>query len=132
MKNLKEHDMLVSSQDKEFGDKAKDGAKESSSSVVHPPPIAKPIARPNSAKTWHTWRDQNTSYAYTDVKKYIEENDLMSPAKDARIRSWAQEVDRHMAGIMDSGELPILGAAASSTQTDDNMSVDVTTSESSR
>ncbi|CAF1351155.1 unnamed protein product [Didymodactylos carnosus] len=40
-------------------------------------------------------RDPNVSYAYTDVKKYIEENDLMPPEKEQVIRNWIQDVEKH-------------------------------------
>ncbi|CAF3671267.1 unnamed protein product [Rotaria sp. Silwood1] len=40
-------------------------------------------------------RDPNISYAYTDVKKYIEENDLMSPEKEQIIRNWIIDVEKH-------------------------------------
>jgi hypothetical protein len=39
-------------------------------------------------------RDPNDSYAYTDVKKYIEENDLMPPEKEHEIRLWVADVIR--------------------------------------
>jgi hypothetical protein len=38
-------------------------------------------------------RDVNDSYAYTDVKKYIEENDLMSPEKERSIDQWVLQVN---------------------------------------
>jgi hypothetical protein len=40
-------------------------------------------------------RDANISYAYTDVKKYIEENDLMSPEKEQIIRNWILDVEKN-------------------------------------
>jgi hypothetical protein len=46
-----------------------------------------------SAKSYKS-RDPNISYAYTDVKKYIEENDLMSPEKEQNIRNWIIEVEK--------------------------------------
>ncbi|XP_050403621.1 uncharacterized protein LOC126819534 [Patella vulgata] len=51
-------------------------------------------SRHKSAKTWKTWRDVNDSYAYTDVTKYIEDNELMTPEKETWIKEWADEVDR--------------------------------------
>lgn len=39
-------------------------------------------------------RDPNISYAYTDVKKYIEENELMSPEKEQIIRNWILDVEK--------------------------------------
>jgi hypothetical protein len=39
-------------------------------------------------------RDPNISYAYADVKKYIEENDLMSPEKEQIIRNWINDVEK--------------------------------------
>lgn len=47
-----------------------------------------------SDKTWKTWRGVNESYAYTDVKKYIEENELMSKEKEDHIRKWVLEVEK--------------------------------------
>jgi hypothetical protein len=41
-------------------------------------------------------RDPNVSYAYNDVKKYIEENDLMSPEKEQTIRNWVIDVDKYL------------------------------------
>ena len=38
-------------------------------------------------------RDPNDSYAYNDVKKYIEENELMSPEKEKSIQSWVSLVN---------------------------------------
>jgi hypothetical protein len=40
-------------------------------------------------------RDVNVSYAYTDVKKYIADNDLMSPEKERIIRNWIIDVEKH-------------------------------------
>ncbi|CAF0891064.1 unnamed protein product [Adineta steineri] len=40
-------------------------------------------------------RDPNISYAYTDVKKYIEENDLMSPEKEISIKNWIIDVEKY-------------------------------------
>ena len=38
-------------------------------------------------------RDVNDSYAYTDVKQYIEENDLMPPEKAESIKRWIKDVN---------------------------------------
>lgn len=38
-------------------------------------------------------RDVNDSYAYTNVKQYIEENDLMPPEKADSIRRWVKQVN---------------------------------------
>ena len=38
-------------------------------------------------------RNVNDSYAYDDVKKYIEENDLMPPEKAELIKKWVREVN---------------------------------------
>lgn len=40
-------------------------------------------------------RDPNISYAYNDVKKYIEENDLMSAEKEQCIRNWVIDVEKY-------------------------------------
>jgi hypothetical protein len=40
-------------------------------------------------------RDANISYAYTDVKKYIEENELMSPEKEQTIQNWVLDVEKN-------------------------------------
>jgi hypothetical protein len=50
--------------------------------------------RPLSSRTWNTWRDVNDSYAYTDVKKYIKENELMTSEKETWIRNWIIEVNK--------------------------------------
>jgi hypothetical protein len=39
-------------------------------------------------------RDPNFSYAYDNVKKYIEENDLMPPEKEHIIRNWIIDVEK--------------------------------------
>jgi hypothetical protein len=50
--------------------------------------------RHSSAQSYKS-RDPNISYAYTDVKKYIEENDLMSPEKEQVIRNWIIDVEKY-------------------------------------
>ncbi|KAK3087675.1 hypothetical protein FSP39_009024 [Pinctada imbricata] len=47
----------------------------------------------SSERTWHTWRDVNDSYAYNDVKKYIEDNELMNKEKEDWIQKWIVEVE---------------------------------------
>jgi hypothetical protein len=49
--------------------------------------------RPSSRGGSYKSRDVNDSYAYTDVKKYIEENELMSPEKERSIDSWVGQVN---------------------------------------
>lgn len=41
----------------------------------------------------HVSRDVNDSYAYSNVKQYIEENDLMPPEKADSIRRWVKQVN---------------------------------------
>ncbi|CAF3079611.1 unnamed protein product [Rotaria sp. Silwood2] len=53
-----------------------------------------PGERHPSAQSYKS-RDPNISYAYSDVKKYIEENDLMSPEKEQIIRNWIIDVEKH-------------------------------------
>ena len=53
-----------------------------------------PAERRSSAQSYES-RDPNISYAYTDVKKYIEENDLMPPEKEHSIRNWIINVEKH-------------------------------------
>ncbi|CAF2985604.1 unnamed protein product [Rotaria socialis] len=53
-----------------------------------------PGERHPSAQSYKS-RDANISYAYTDVKKYIDENDLMSPEKEQIIRNWVIDVEKH-------------------------------------
>ena len=48
--------------------------------------------RVSSSKTWRTWRDVNDSYAYTDVKQYIKENELMDEEKEKYINEWIDQV----------------------------------------
>jgi len=55
---------------------------------------ATPAERHPSAQSYKS-RDPNISYAYTDVKKYIEENELMSPEKEQIIRNWVLDVEKH-------------------------------------
>ena len=47
-----------------------------------------------SAQSYQS-RDPNVSYAYNDVKKYIEENELMSPEKEQVIRYWIMDVEKY-------------------------------------
>jgi hypothetical protein len=53
-----------------------------------------PGERRPSAQSYKS-RDANISYAYTDVKKYIEENELMSPEKEQIIRNWIIDVEKN-------------------------------------
>ena len=53
-----------------------------------------PAERHSSAQSYRS-RDPNISYAYNDVKKYIEENDLMSPEKEQIIRNWVIDVEKY-------------------------------------
>jgi hypothetical protein len=50
------------------------------------------VNRPPSKFSYKS-RDPNDSYAYTDVKKYIEENELMNPEKERSIQSWITTVN---------------------------------------
>lgn len=50
------------------------------------------ITRPLSRVSYVS-RDVNDSYAYNNVKQYIEENDLMSPEKADSIRRWIRQVN---------------------------------------
>lgn len=54
------------------------------------------IERSPSEQTWRTWRDVNDSYAYTDVKKYIRDNELMGNEKEDWIKKWVIEVNSAM------------------------------------
>jgi hypothetical protein len=40
------------------------------------------VERSPSEQTWRTWRDVNDSYAYSDVRKYIKDNELMGSEKE--------------------------------------------------
>jgi hypothetical protein len=53
-----------------------------------------PGERHPSAQSYES-RDPNKSYAYTDVKKYIEENGLMSPEKEQTIQNWIIDIEKH-------------------------------------
>lgn len=52
--------------------------------------------RSGSARTWKTWRHVNDSYAYSDVQKYIKENELMDDEKALWIKKWIIEVNKAM------------------------------------
>ena len=56
------------------------------------PKESKDNQRLSSAKTWKTWRDVNDSYAYTDVKQYIKDNELMDDEKEKYINEWIEQV----------------------------------------
>ncbi|CAM4987667.1 unnamed protein product, partial [Rotaria socialis] len=58
------------------------------------PAVIQTGERHPSAQTFKS-RDPNISYAYTDVKKYIDENDLMSSEKEQIIRNWIVDVEKH-------------------------------------
>ncbi|OWF49736.1 uncharacterized protein LOC110451310 [Mizuhopecten yessoensis] len=47
-----------------------------------------------SEHTWHTWRDVNESYAYNDVTKYIQDNELMTVEKLDWIKNWIIDVEK--------------------------------------
>ncbi|KAL4218332.1 hypothetical protein ACF0H5_023070 [Mactra antiquata] len=55
--------------------------------------------RSASAKTWKTWRNANDSYAYSDVQKYIKENELMDDEKAGWIKKWILEVNKAMKDV---------------------------------
>ena len=50
------------------------------------------LERERTIKTWRTWRNINDSYAYSDVSKYIEENELLPEDKEKRISQWIDDV----------------------------------------
>ena len=50
------------------------------------------VKRHESAKSYIS-RDINDSYAYNDVKKYIDENDLMPPDRAEFIKLWIKDVN---------------------------------------
>ena len=61
-----------------------------------PAPIPEELLqRQYSARTWRTWRHHDESYAYSDVDRYIEENELMDEEKIFFIKKWIVEVNRH-------------------------------------
>ena len=51
-------------------------------------------ARCKSSGTWRTWRDVNDSYAYDNVTKYIEENELLPQERVDWINSWLGDVEK--------------------------------------
>ena len=54
------------------------------------------VEKSPSEQTWRTWRDVNDSYAYTDVKKYIRDNELMGNEKEEWIKKWVLKVNAAM------------------------------------
>ena len=50
-----------------------------------------PLDRHRSSQS----RDPNVSYAYTDVRKYIADNELMSPEREQMIRAWVADVEQY-------------------------------------
>jgi len=54
------------------------------------------VERSPSEQTWRTWRDVNDSYAYSDVRKYIKDNELMGSEKEEWIKKWVIEVNSAM------------------------------------
>ena len=57
------------------------------------------LERERTMKTWKTWRNVNESYAYCDVRKYIEENELLPEEKGERISQWIDDVYKAMVTI---------------------------------
>lgn len=55
--------------------------------------------RTESARTWHTWRQVNDSYAYNDVQRYIKDNELMDDEKSMWIKKWIIEVNKSMKDV---------------------------------
>ena len=62
--------------------------------MVSTPTVPQTNERHPSAQSYKS-RDPNVSYAYTDVKKYIEENELMSSEKEQIIRNWILDVEKY-------------------------------------
>ena len=50
------------------------------------------LDRERTMITWKTWRNINESYAYCDVNKYIEDNELLPEEKEKRIYQWIDDV----------------------------------------
>ena len=50
------------------------------------------LDREKTMITWKTWRNVNESYAYCDVNKYIEDNELLPEEKEKRIYEWIDDV----------------------------------------
>jgi hypothetical protein len=73
-------------------------------------------ARCKSGGTWRTWRDVNDSYAYNDVKMYIEENELLPPDRVTWIHSWLGDVEKalwkHGPGGQGDGQVKVDDPAA--------------------
>jgi hypothetical protein len=61
---------------------------------TNPIAVTQTNERHPSAQSYKS-RDPNISYAYTDVKKYIEENELMSQEKEQTIRNWIIDVEKY-------------------------------------
>lgn len=57
--------------------------------------LSSSLKRQGSAKSFKS-RDPNDSYAYNDVKKYIEENELMPPERAEAIKHWIINVNMYL------------------------------------
>ncbi|KAL3892263.1 hypothetical protein ACJMK2_004487 [Sinanodonta woodiana] len=86
----------VRSEEKLKGNNDKENEKDNENDISNDVSTTATKDRTESAKTWHTWRDVNDSYAYTDVKRYITENELMDPEKETWIQKWISEVNKSM------------------------------------
>ena len=82
-------------------DRAPPARRDSQSRATNPraesPPAPIPdelLQRQYSARTWRSWRHHDDSYAYDDVDRYIEENELMDDEKMYHIRQWIVAVDQ--------------------------------------
>ncbi|CAD5119997.1 DgyrCDS8579 [Dimorphilus gyrociliatus] len=74
----------------------------------HPGPNIREIPPP-SAGTWKTWRGVDDSYAYTNARSYISEQNLMPPEKEKRIQFWLDKVEenREFFQIYDPNDRPL-------------------------
>ncbi|XP_076456666.1 uncharacterized protein LOC143290969 [Babylonia areolata] len=75
----------------------KEEKKTTPTSTVGPTP-RNAAKRCRSGATWRTWRDVNDSYAYEDVEKYIEENELLPPDRVTWISQWIGDVEKAFSG----------------------------------
>ncbi|KAL8581345.1 hypothetical protein ACOMHN_034424 [Nucella lapillus] len=59
---------------------------------------SKKPTRCKSGASWRSWRDVNDSYAYSDVAKYIEDNELLPADRVTWINDWIGEVEKALNG----------------------------------
>lgn len=91
----------------------------------HPGPNIREIP-PSSAGTWKTWRGVDDSYAYTNARSYISEQNLMPPEKERRIQFWLENVEENREKFLkyDQNDCPLDKEEDEKDEIDDHDEID--------